>query len=76
MNKFPLYIDPIVINGKMFERYDVPGRVDAVVKQLCRASELPKEAKRSAAAFITAASKEGLANVKPSLLAYCNSLLR
>lgn len=76
MNNFPTFVEPILINGKMFEKSDVPGVVECVSRQLCAAQSRPAEQKKSAAKFLLAAEQSGAARLQNNIRSYCRMLIK
>ncbi len=76
MSTFPVYVDPITINGKMFERSDVPEAVKSVAAQLCAAQQRPASQKLSAAKFLLAAEQAGCVRLQSNIRKYCNMLTK
>ena len=68
-------IDPVVINGKVFERADVPKTVRIVSNLLRAAHDKPPEQKISAARFLLAAETSGAAVLHGDMHNYCMKLL-
>ena len=73
--RFPEFVDPVIINGKTFERVDLPGIVNTVTSLLCAAQSRPANQKVSAARFLLGAEATGVVTLKSSIRKYCNQLL-
>jgi hypothetical protein len=76
MNNFPPMVDPVSINGKLFERVDVPEVVKTVSAQLCAAQQKPAHTKVRAAKFLLAAEQGGYATLAPNIRSYCKQLIK
>ena len=73
---FPEYVEPVIINGKTFERADLPETVNTVTALLCSAQMRPANQKISAARFLLATDESGVVRLKPSIKKYCTDLLK
>jgi hypothetical protein len=76
MNEFPSFIEPVLINGKLFERSDVPEAVKSVSAQLCAAHQKPAHTKVRAAKFLLAAEQGGYATLAPNIRSFCKQLTK
>ena len=76
MNEFPLLVDPVSINGKLFERADVPEVVKSISAQLCAAHQKPAHTKVRAAKFLLAAEQGGYATLAPNIRSFCTQLIK
>ena len=76
MTAFPAFVEPVTINGKTFEKSDVPEAVKLVSAQLCAAQDRPANQKLSAARFILAAEQAGCVTLKSNIRKYCQQLLK
>lgn len=76
MSTFPAFVDPVLINGKTFERADVPEAVRCVAAQLCAAQQRPASQKLSAAKFLLAAEQAGCVRLQSNIRKYCNMLTK
>ena len=76
MTAFPAFVEPVTINGKTFEKSDVPEAVKCVIAQLCAAQSRPPSQKISAAKFILAAEQAGCVRLQNNIRKYCNELLK
>lgn len=72
---FPEFIEPVIINGKTFEKADIPEAVNTVTALLCAAQNKPAIQKVSAARFLLAAEATGVVTLKGSIKKYCTQLL-
>ena len=72
---FPEFVEPIIINGKTFEKADIPETVNNVTALLCSAQSKPACQKISAAKFLLAAEETGVVKLKGSIKRYCTQLL-
>ena len=76
MSTFPTFVDPVLINGKTFERADVPEAVKSVTAQLCAAQQRPASHKVSAARFLLEAEQAGCVTLKNNIRKFCQALIK
>lgn len=70
------FVDPVVINGKTFEKSDVKPTCNALLRVVEAAGHKPAPAKKSAARFIVAAAELGLYRLSREKLSHYQQLAR
>lgn len=70
------FVEPVEINGKTFEKADVPAAFAAVKNLVQQAFEKPKETKKSAAKFLKTCMELDLVPFESNLMHFCDTILK